>query len=148
MDADYADNIMLLANTSTQVSLHSLEQAAGGIGLHVNVNKTEYMCFNQKGDISTLNGGSMKLVDKFTYLRSSILSTENDVYVLLVKAWTAVDRFLIIWKTNLSEKTKCNFFQAAVMLVLQYGCTRWMLTKHREKKPDRSCTRMLWVILK
>ena len=36
-----------LANTPTQAEspLHSLEQAAGGIGLHVNANKMEYMCF-------------------------------------------------------------------------------------------------------
>ena len=59
--------------------LHSLEQAAGGIGLHVNTDKTEYMSFNQRGDISTLNGGPLKLEDKFTFLRNSILSTENDI---------------------------------------------------------------------
>ena len=34
--------------------------------------KTEYMCFNQKGDISILNGSSLKLIDKFTYLGSSV----------------------------------------------------------------------------
>ena len=47
-DADYADDIALLANTPTQAEflLHSLERAAGGIGLHVNADKTEYMCFN------------------------------------------------------------------------------------------------------
>ena len=28
---------------------------------------TEYKCFNQRGDISTLNDGSLKLVDMFTY---------------------------------------------------------------------------------
>ena len=33
--------------------LHSLEQAASGIGLYVNADKTEYMCFNQRGNIST-----------------------------------------------------------------------------------------------
>ena len=40
-------------------------QAAGldEIGLHVNADKTEYVCFNKKGDISTLNGGSLKLVN-------------------------------------------------------------------------------------
>ena len=32
------------------------------IGLHVNSDKTDYMCFNQKRDISTLNGGSPKFV--------------------------------------------------------------------------------------
>ena len=57
-DADYADKIVLLANALTlaEILLHSLERAAAGIGLHVNVHKTEYMCFNQTGDISTLKG--------------------------------------------------------------------------------------------
>ena len=42
---DYADDIALLANTPAQAEtlLHSLEQAAAGIGLHVNACKTEYM---------------------------------------------------------------------------------------------------------
>ena len=56
-DADYANDIAPLAKTSAQAEslLHSLEQAAGGIGLHDNVDKTKYMCFNQRGDMSTLN---------------------------------------------------------------------------------------------
>ena len=37
------------------------------------------MYFNQTGDISTLNGSFLKLVDKFTYLESSISSTETDI---------------------------------------------------------------------
>ena len=43
-DADYADDIAILANTPNQAEtqLHSLEQAAAGIGLHVNVHKTKY----------------------------------------------------------------------------------------------------------
>ena len=81
MDADYIDDIAFLANTPTQAKflLHSLEQAAGGIGLHLNADKMEYICYNQKGDIATLKCGSLKLVDKFTYLESSISSTENDI---------------------------------------------------------------------
>ena len=67
-DADNADDISLLANVPTQAEslLHSLERAAGAVGLHVSADKTEYMCFNQKGDISTLKGGPLKLRDKFT----------------------------------------------------------------------------------
>ena len=34
--------------------------------IHNNAHKTEYMCFNQSGDISTLNGSTLKLVNKFT----------------------------------------------------------------------------------
>ena len=80
-DVDYTEDIVLLANTSAQAKtlLHSLEQAAAGIGLHVNADKTEYMCFNQRDDISILNGSSLKLVDKFTYLRSRVSSTETDI---------------------------------------------------------------------
>ena len=68
-DADYADDLALLANTPNQAEtlLHSLERAAAGIGLHVNANKTEYMCYNQTGNITTLDGASLRLVDKFTY---------------------------------------------------------------------------------
>ena len=33
------------------------------------------MCYNQTGDISTLEGTPLKLVDKFTYLGSSVEST-------------------------------------------------------------------------
>ena len=67
-DADYADGIAILANAPAQAKtlLHTLERAAIGIGLHVNAHKTEYMCYNQPGDISTQNGSSLKLVDKFT----------------------------------------------------------------------------------
>ena len=92
-DADYADDIELLANAPAQAGtlLHSLERAAAGIGLHVNTYKTGYMCFNQRGDISTLNSTSLKLVDKFTYLGSSVSSTETDIDTRLAKARTAIN---------------------------------------------------------
>ena len=68
--ADYVDDIAILANTPNQAEtlLHSLERAATGIDLHVNAHKTEYMCYNHTGDISTLDRTSLKLVDIFTYL--------------------------------------------------------------------------------
>ena len=88
--ADNADDIAILANAPAQgeTLLHSLERAAAGIGLHVNAHKTEYMCLNKKGDISTLGVSSQKLVDKFTYLGSSVSSTEKDIDTRLAKAWT------------------------------------------------------------
>ena len=78
-DANNADDIAILAITPNQAEtlLHSLELAAAGIGLRINAHKAEYMCYNQTGDISTLDGTSLKLVDKFTYLGSSVSSTEK-----------------------------------------------------------------------
>ena len=80
-DADYADDIAILANSHNQAETlrHSLEWAAAGIGLNVNEHKTEYMCYNQTGDITTLDGTPLKLVDKFTNLGSSVSSTEKNI---------------------------------------------------------------------
>ena len=148
-DADYADDIAILANAPAQAEtiLHSLERAAAGIGLHVNAHKTEYMCFNQTGDISTLNSSSLKLVDKFTYLGCSVSSTEIDIDTRLTKAWTAINRLSVIWKSDLTDKMKRSFFQAAIVSILLYGCTTWTLTKRLEKRLDRNYTRILWAIL-
>ena len=107
----------------------------------------EYMCYNQTGDISTLDGTPLKLVDKFTYLGSSVASTEKDINMRLTKAWTTINRLLIIWKSDLTDKMKCSFFQAAVISILLYGCTTWTLTKWLEKKLDGNYTRMLRAIL-
>ena len=94
------------------------------------------MCYNQTGNIATLDGAYLKLVDKFTYLRSSVSSTKKDIGTRLRKAWTAIDRLSIRWKSDLTDKMKRSFFQAAVVSILLYGCTTWMLTKRLEKKLD------------
>ena len=93
-ESDYADDKAILATTPNQAEtlLHSFQQAAACIGCHVNAHKTEYMCFNQTGDISTQGGSSLKLVDKFTYLESSVSSTKKDIDTRLTKAWTAIDK--------------------------------------------------------
>ena len=153
-DDDYANDLALQANTPNQAEtlLHSLERAAAGIGLHVNAlhvnaHKTEYMCYNQTGNIATLDGASLRLVDKFTYLGSSVSSTENNIDTQLTKAWTAIDRLSIIWKSDLTDEMKRSFFQAAVVSILLYGCTTWTLTKRLEKKLDGNYTKMLRAIL-
>ena len=104
-------------------------------------------CYNQTGDISTLDGTPLKLVDKFTYLGSSVESTEKDIDTRLSKAWTAINRLSIIWKSDLTDKMKRSFFQAAVTSILLYGCTTWTLTKRLEKKLDGNYARMLRAIL-
>ena len=141
-DADYADDIALLANAPAQAKtlLHSLERAATGIGLHVNAHKKEYMCFNQTSDIFTLNGSTLKLVDKFTYQGSRVSSNETDIKTRLAKAWTAIDRLSVIWKSDLTDKMKHSFFQAAIVSIVLYGCTTWTLTKRMDKRIAQECS--------
>ena len=60
----------------------------------------------------------MLLQDKFTYLGSSVSSTKKDIDTRLTKAWTAIDKLSIIWKSNLTDKMKRSFFPAAVVSIL------------------------------
>ena len=65
----------------------------------------------------------------------------------LTKAWTAINRLSIIWKSDLTDQMKRSFFQAAVASILLYGCITWTLTKRLEKKLDGNYTIMLRAIL-
>ena len=83
-------------------------------------------------------------MDKFTYLGSSVLSTENYINTRLAKAWSAIDRRLDLWKRDLSDNIK----HSSVVSILLHGCTTRTLTKSMEKNLDDNCTRMLRAILK
>ena len=65
----------------------------------------------------------------------------------LTKAWDAIDRLSIIWKSDLTDKMKRSFFHAGVVSILLYGCTTWTLTNRLEKKLDGNYTKMLPAIL-
>ena len=92
-------------------------------------------------------GSPLELVDKFTYLGSSVSSIETDFSTRLAKTWTAIYRLSVIWKSDLTDKMKCSFFQAAIVSILLYERTTWTLTKRMEKKFDGNYTRTLRAIL-
>ena len=75
----------------------------------MNTDKTEFMSFKQEGFTVTLTGKHLKLVNQFTYLKSNISSTESDVNIRQEKVWTAFDKLLIKWKSDLSDKIKRDF---------------------------------------
>ena len=50
------------------------------------------------------------------------------------EAWTAINRLLIIWKSDLSDKMKQEFFQIVAISVLLYGGTIWTLYETFEEK--------------
>ena len=52
-----------------------------------------------------------------------------------------------VWKSNLSDKLKREFFRATVENVLLYGATTWTLTNYLEYNLDGTYTRMLRAIL-
>ena len=86
-------------------------------------------------------------LNTFTYLGSSVSSTDNHINVQWGKAWTVIDWLSVIWKSDLTDKIKRSFFQAAVVSMLLYRCTTWTLTKRMEKRLDGNSTRMLRAVL-
>ena len=98
-----------------------------------------FMCFKWEEAISTLSGRALKLIDKFTYPSSNIFSTESEVNIRLVKAWTAIGMISIKWKSDLSDKIKWGFFQVVVVSVLLYGCTSWTQNAHMELHKNATC---------
>ena len=60
--------------------MHSLEQAAGGIGLYMNANKTDFMSFKQEGTIFSLSNKPLKLVDQSTSAAISHLLKMSSIY--------------------------------------------------------------------
>ena len=65
----------------------------------------------------------------------------------LAKVWIDIDRLSIKWKSDLSNKIKCNFFQAAAVSIFLYGCNTWTLIKRLMKKLDGNYSKMLRAIL-
>ena len=98
IDADYADDRSLLLNTHAyaECPLHSLEQAARGMGRYIDAVKTEFMCFKQVFSHSHIKWLALEISRPITYLGSYISSTESDVNLHIVKASVAIDRQLII----------------------------------------------------
>ena len=74
-NADYANNLVPLANTHEQAKFlqHNLEQTARGIGLYMNSDKIEFMNFKQNGIISTWNGRPLKLTRPVYLLQKQYL---------------------------------------------------------------------------
>ena len=97
--------------------------------------QTNSILFLSIMNISKLKCNSLILVDKFTYLGNSVLSTKNDINMLLANIWTATDRLSIIWRSDLSNiKKNAFFFDVSVVLILLFGCTTGTLSKRIEKK--------------
>ena len=93
----------------------------------------QFMCFKQ-GTVLILSGKPLKFIDQFLYFDSNISSAENGIDICLSKTWTDINRITVIWKSDLFDKIKQDFFLG--MSVLLYRCTTWTLTRCMKNKLD------------
>ncbi|XP_047471480.1 uncharacterized protein LOC125026921 [Penaeus chinensis] len=105
------------------------------------------MSLNQENqNLITLEGGVLKRVDDFLYLGSWIGSSAKDIETKISKAWLAMNKMELIWKSDIPKETKISFFRTSVESVLLNGCGAWTLTQTLEKKLDGACTKMQSVV--
>ena len=110
------------------------------------LNKTSLFCYGSElSKIESLTFTNLMII--LVYFGSSITSTEKDINTRLAKELIAIDWLSVTCKSDLTDKIKCSFFKAVVVLILLYGCTSWTLTKRMEKMFDGNYTRILRAIL-
>ena len=80
------------------------------------------MYFKQNRAIYPSNEKPLKLENVFIYLGSCISSTESDISMHKRKAYAAIEKLTIIWKSDLFDKIKEDSFQDLAASVLLYGC--------------------------
>ena len=87
--------------------------------------------------------------DSGKFLRAAWLDDDKCIYTYIIITISCYCLIIIrvLLASDLTDKMKRSFFQAAVESILLYGCTPWTLTKRLEKKLDGNYTRMLWAIL-
>ena len=66
--------------------LHNLKQGARSIGLFVNLDKNDFICFNQYGGHFLVKSKPLKLINQFIDLGGNISSTESDIYNRISKS--------------------------------------------------------------
>ena len=90
-------------------------------------------------------------LQNFTWVSHHSLTFSHNLKIFSLLFYTfesfSLCRLSFIWKSDLTDKMKRSFFQAAVVTILLYECTTWTLTKRLKKKLDGNYTRMLRAIL-
>ena len=154
-DLDYADDIVLLAETwrHAQKKLSNLNRYGLQTGLKINCVKTESLRINAKNAAPfTVDDKDMKDVEEFTYLGATITTSggaTEDMKIRIGKARKTYYRFKKIWNSSLyRKKTKMKIFQSNVISVLLYGSETWKMTEGDEKCVDTFVHTCLRRILK
>ena len=128
-------SVWLSVFARSAMSSACLEREAGGIGPHLNADKTKYMCFNH------------------LHTKGWAFESSGQVHLqvspqlrMISKAWITINWQSVIWKSDRTDKIKRSFFQGAVVSTLLYGCTTWTLTKRMEKSHKNAASNIEQVL--
>ena len=116
-DLDFADDIVLLSGTMTnaQTLLTAVEKNAAAVGLHINLQKIEYIRIgvfsNDNHPALRVSSGDIAEVSDFRYLGSWIMSPHKDFAVRRACAYEVANKLWRVWKSGCSRKTKSEYIR-------------------------------------
>ena len=100
----------------------------------------------------TINGQRLNVVEKFTYLGSTLsrcVAIDDEINSRLAKASAAFGRLnKNVWdRRGITTQTKIKVYKAVVLTTLLYGCETWTVYKRHSKKLNHFHTTRLRKLL-
>ena len=158
-DLLFADDCALNAASEAdmQHSVDKFSDACDNFGLTISTKKTEVMHQPAPGkpyvepNIS-VNGKRLNVVEKFTYLGSTLSRTaviDDEVNTRLAKASASFGRLhKNVWDRNgITIETKIKVYKAVVLTTLLYGCESWTVYQRHVKRLNHFHTTRLRQLL-
>ena len=129
----FADDAALVSHSKEglQRLMDCFSKACDDFGLTISIKKTEVMTQNTTLDPSiTVKNSTLKVVDKFNYLGSTISrnqSLDSEIDVRIGKAASAMAKLdMRVWlNRNLTISTRVKVYQACILSTLLYGSHTW-----------------------
>ena len=159
-DLLFADDCALNAGSEPEMpqSMDKLSSACNAFGLTISTKKTEVMFqpAPSKDYIEptiTVNGEALKVVDKFTYLGSTLsrdVRINDEVIHRIAKASAAFGNLRVkVWeREGLSTQTKLEVYKAVILPSLLYSCETWTVYSRHMKSLNSFHLKCLRKILK
>ena len=159
-DLLFADDCALNATEEEEMQqeVDKFSSACDNFGLTISTSKTEVMYQPTPGKMYRepnirVNGQSLRAVDHFTYLGSTLSRAANfDIEITnrIAKASSAFGRLRkTVWeRRGIQQPTKIKVYKAVVLTTLLYGCEAWVLYRRHEKQLHQFHLRCLRNVLK
>ena len=154
----FADDCSLNAASEAdmQHSIDKFAEACNNFGLTISTKKTEVMHQPAPGKTYTepnitINGQWLNVVDKYTYLGSTLsrnLVIDDEVNARCAKASAAFGRLHknVLNRRGITLETKTKVYWAIVLTTLLCGCESWTVYQHHARKLNHfhtTCLRKL-----
>lgn len=153
-DLDFADDIALLAESSSQLKemTTALEQEAAKVGLMISDTKTKLMRVGEEQHNTPVHVGCkpVEFVEHFNYLGSMVDAdggTDRDVQSRIGRATAVFQKMRSVWSTSaISTSLKVKLFNAIVIPTAIYACESWKATSsisHKLNVFQQRCLRKI-----